>query len=119
MSSTDIWTARAGRALIAILFVGGTVQKIADPAPVSEMLASIGLPAVLVWAVAGFNFVAAVMLVLGIGLRPLSYILAAYCIATSYFHFIPNEAWQISIMVKNWAIAGGLLILASQPRGAA
>jgi len=118
VSSTDIWTARAGRALIAVLFAGGAVQKIADPAPAAEMLASIGLPAVLVYAVAAFNLIAAVMLVIGIGLRPLGYTLAAYCIATSYFHLIPDDPWQISIMVKNWAIAGGLLILASQPRAA-
>ena len=118
MNSTDIWTARAGRALIAVLFAGGAVQKIIDPAPAAQMLASIGLPPVLIWPVAGFNLVVAVMLVMGIGLRLLGYTLAAYCVATSYFHLVPNDAWQISIMVKNWAIGGGLLILASQSRRA-
>ena len=37
--------------------------------------------------------------------------LAAYCAATSAFHFIPGDGWQMSIFVKNWAIAGGCLAL--------
>ena len=38
--------------------------------------------------------------------------LAAYCAVTSVFHFIPGDPWQMSIFVKNWAIAGGCLALA-------
>lgn len=116
MRGADIWADRAGRALIAVLFLGGAVQKIMDPEPVMEMLRSVSLPALLVWPVAVFNFGAAVMLVLGRGMQPLAYLLAGYCLLTSYFHFIPQDAWQMSIMVKNWAIAGGLLVLASKPR---
>ena len=34
----------AGRILIAVLFLGGAAQKLGDPVPVSDMIASIGLP---------------------------------------------------------------------------
>jgi putative oxidoreductase len=34
---------------------------------------------------------------------------------TSWFHLLPDDPWQMSIFVKNRAIAGGLLVLASQP----
>ena len=37
--------------------------------------------------------------------------LAAYCGATSLFHYVPSDPWQMSIFVKNWAIAGGCLAL--------
>lgn len=29
------------------------------------------------------------------------------------FHFVPSDPWQMSIMIKNWAIAVGCLILAA------
>ena len=44
--------------------------------------------------------------------------LAAYCLFTSYFHWqLRADPWQVTIMVKNWAVAGGLLILAAQGPG--
>ena len=34
---------------------------------------------------------------------------------TSVFHYLPDDPWQVTIFVKNWAIAGGLLVLAGHP----
>lgn len=110
----DIWLNRMGRFLLASLFLLGAVQKVTDPVPARDMITSVGLPAVALWLVAAFNLGAGVLLILGLWLRPLALALAAYCIATSYFHFIPEDGWQMSIFVKNWAIAGGLLCLAAQ-----
>ena len=56
-------------------------------------------------------------LILGVALRPAAAGLAAYCAVTSLFHFIPDDSWQMTIFVKNWAIAGGLLVLAAQGGG--
>jgi putative oxidoreductase len=107
-----------GRILIALLFLGGAAQKLGDPAPVSAMIASIGLPTWLVWPTAAFNLIAALGLIFGPGVRIWALILAAYCILTSYFHFqLRADPWQITLMVKNWSIAGGLLILAAQGPG--
>ena len=108
----------AGRILIALLFLGGAAQKLGDPTPVSQMIASIGLPVWLVWPIAAFNLIAAVGLIFGPNVRAWAVILAAYCIVTSYFHYqLRADPWQITIMVKNWSIAGGLLILAAQGPG--
>lgn len=108
----------AGRILIALLFVGGAMQKVADPGPVSGMIASIGLPGGLVWGVALFNLVAGIALVAGPGVRCWALVLAAYCVATSWFHWqLRADPWQVTIVVKNWAIAGGLLILAASGPG--
>jgi putative oxidoreductase len=107
-----------GRILIALLFLGGAAQKLGDPAPVRAMIASIGLPTWLVWPTAAFNLIAALGLIFGPGVRIWALILAAYCILTSYFHFqLRADPWQITLMVKNWSIAGGLLILAAQGPG--
>ncbi len=106
-----------GRILIAALFVAGAVQKALDPAEVMGLLAGRGLPQMLVWPALAFNALAAAGLILGVGVRPLGYALAVYCGVTSVFHFIPADPWQMSIFVKNWAIAGGCLSLAAAGAG--
>ena len=78
------------------------------------LLTGAGLPPLLVWPAAIFDAVAAVCLVTGPAVQSWAMALALYCMATSFFHLIPADPWQISIFVKNWAIAGGLLVLASQ-----
>lgn len=108
----------AGRVLIALLFLGGAVQKATDPAPVETMIAGIGLPASLIWPVAAFNLVAAVLLVTGPRVRAVALVLAMYCLFTSLFHWqLRADPWQVTIVVKNWAIAGGLLVLAAAGPG--
>ena len=65
-----------GRIMVAILFLGGAVQKVFDPAPVMDMIMSLGLPANLVWPVAAFNLVAALSLIVGPGVRSWAIVLA-------------------------------------------
>lgn len=107
-----------GRVLIALLFLGGAFQKAGDPGQVTRMIESLGLPGPLVWAVAAFNLIAGICLILGPRIRAWAVMLAIYCIATSWFHWqLRADPWQVTIVVKNWAIAGGLLILAAQGPG--
>ena len=109
-----IWQSVAllvARLLIAGLFIGGAVQK-TQPQAVMDLLAGKGMPTWLVWPALAFNAGAAVALVLGIWVTPVALALAAYCAFTSMFHYIPSDPWQMTIFVKNWAIAGGCLALA-------
>lgn len=103
----------AGRVLIAVLFLGGAVQKMMNPDAAGALLTDAGLPFELVWVALVFNAVAGVALIVGIGVAPVAALLAVYCGVTSFFHLIPDDPWQMSIFVKNWAIAGGCLILAA------
>ena len=106
------WVLLLGRVLIAVLFLGGAVQKAVEPAQVMTLLADRGLPEWLIWPALVFNVLAGLALIVGVGVRWFAYLLAGYCAATSVFHFIPADPWQMSIFVKNWAIAGGCLCLA-------
>lgn len=106
-----------GRILIALLFLGGALQKAGDPAPVMGLLAGVGLPEWLVWPALAFNALAGVALVLGVYVRPVAALLAGYCAVTSVFHLLPDDPWQMTIFVKNWAIAGGCLVLAAHGAG--
>ena len=103
--------------LLAVLFVAGTVQKWTDPGMVVGLLAGFGLPGWLIWPAAVFNAGGAVALVAGWRRYQTGVLLAAYCAVTSVFHLIPGDGWQMSIFIKNWAIAGGLLIYAQSRRG--
>ncbi|MGR3572569.1 DoxX family protein [Brevirhabdus sp.] len=102
----------AARLLLAGLFLGGAVQKAVDPAPAMALLAMRGMPEFLVWPALAFNALAGTALVLGVWTRPVALALAGYAAFTSIFHFQPADPWQMTIFVKNWAIAGGLLALA-------
>lgn len=107
-----------GRVLIALLFIGGAIQKLTNPEPVQTMLLSVQVAAWGVWPLAVANLVAGLCLVMGPRVRVWAVLLALYCIATSYFHWqLRADPWQVTIAVKNWAIAGGLLILAAQGPG--
>ncbi|QFS83149.1 Inner membrane protein YqjF [Roseivivax sp. THAF40] len=107
----------AGRILIALLFVAGALQKLVDPGPAMALLSDRGLPEMLVWAALLYNGAAGLALILGVMTRPVAGSLALYCMVTSIFHLIPDDPWQMSIFVKNWAIAGGCLVLAVQGPG--
>ncbi|MCE0504828.1 DoxX family protein [Roseivivax sp. GX 12232] len=109
--------ALVGRLLIAALFAAGTVQKLADPGPAMALLTDRGWPELLIWPATLFNGAAALALILGLWTRPVAAALAAYCMVTSYFHFLPEDPWQMSIFVKNWAVAGGCLVLSAHGPG--
>ena len=106
-----------GRILIAALFLVGAVQKGTDPSAVKSLLSGMSWPVWLIWPAMAFNLLAGLALVFGIALRPVAAALAVYCGVTSIFHFLPNDPWQMTIFVKNWAIAGGCLVLAAHGPG--
>lgn len=108
-----------GRVLIAALFFAGAIQKFHNPDAAAGLLSAWSLPEFLVWPALVLNLIGAIGLILGWQLFAVALTLAAYCAVTSIFHFIPNDPWQMSIFVKNWAITGGLLILVAQALQAA
>lgn len=79
-------------------------------------MALAGLPIALIWPAALFDAVAGVCLLTGPRIDRWAQSLAAYCIATSFFHLLIFDPWQATIFVKNWAIAGGLLAVAEAER---
>ncbi|HBZ45304.1 MAG TPA: DoxX protein [Maritimibacter sp.] len=112
------WLNLLGRVLIALIFFGGFGQKIGDPAPVVTMIEGLGFPGALVWPVALFNLIAGIALLTGPWVSLWALGLAAYWVFTSYFHWqLRADPWQVTIVFKNWAIAGGLLILAEKGPG--
>lgn len=106
-----------GRSLIAGLFIAGAVQKLVDPGSSMSLLTGLALPSFLIWPALGFNALSGALLLAGWAVRPVALLLSVYCMVTSVFHLIPDDPWQMSIFVKNWAIAGGCLVLAAHGPG--
>jgi putative oxidoreductase len=106
-----------GRILIAALFLAGAAQKTSNPAAVETLLAAHSWPLWLIWPAMVFNLGSGIALIAGLWTRPVAFALALYCAVTSIFHYIPSDGWQMSIFVKNWAIAGGCLVLAAHGAG--
>ncbi|MEM7471098.1 MAG: DoxX family membrane protein [Pseudomonadota bacterium] len=106
-----------GRALLALLLLLGGFQKLGDASPVMTLLTDRGLPEGLIWPALAFNLIAGAALLAGVFTRPFALLAAAYCAATSIFHYISDDPWQMTIFVKNWSLAGGFLMLAAHGRG--
>lgn len=109
--------ALAGRLLLAALMLAGTVQKVSDPTGAGVLLDLADLPVWLLWPSGVFTAVAGAGILLGIAVRPLAVLAAGYCIVTSYFHYLIGDPWQMTIVFKNWTIAGGYLMLAAHGPG--
>ena len=105
------------RLLVAQLFLLGSAQKWLSPVEVEGLLAAHGWPSWLIWPALVTNLLAGLALTLGWRLREVGLFLAAYCGVTSIFHYLPDDPWQMTIFVKNWAIAGGCLALAASGAG--
>lgn len=113
MQATRRYLFLTGRLLLAALFIAGTIQKIVQPEAAQVLLSDRGLPTFLIWPGTAFSIFGAFCLIFGLWLSPISLALALYCMVTSIFHLIPDDPWQMSIFVKNWAIAGGLLSISA------
>ncbi|MBU2360563.1 MAG: DoxX family membrane protein [Alphaproteobacteria bacterium] len=104
------------RLLIGALLVSGAVQKTLSPGDAGALLVGLGLPYALVWPALVYDAVAGLALWAGVAVRPVAVTAAAYCALTSFFHLnvflTTGDPWQMTIFVKNWAIAGGCLALA-------
>jgi putative oxidoreductase len=106
----------AGRILLAAIFIFSALGKLAAPAATIGYIESVGLP----FATLGFGIAVAVelggglLLVLGAKTRWVAAALAAFSIVTGLvFHNALGDQNQLIHLLKNFAMAGGLLQVAA------
>lgn len=101
-----------GRLMIALLFLVSGANKLMDVAGTNAMIEAVGLPGGLGILVGLFEVVAGLMLVFGVVTRTIALMLAGFCLAAAFFfHNDLGDPMQSAMMLKNVAIAGGLLCL--------
>jgi putative oxidoreductase len=101
-----------GRLMIALLFLISGANKLMDISGTDVMIRSVGLPGGLALVVGLFEIVAGLALVFGVLTRFFAILLALFCLAAAFFfHNQFTDPVQAAMLLKNVAIAGGLLCL--------
>ncbi|MFL9610830.1 DoxX family protein [Methylobacillus sp. Pita2] len=103
-----------GRILIAIIFIVAGAGKIADQTGTVAYMESARVPGILLWPTIALELLGGIAIVVGFQTRLVSWLLAIFCIAAAFlFHFDLKDSLQSILFLKDLAIAGGFLLLAS------
>lgn len=108
----------AGRVLLGGMFAYAGFSKIGAYAGTQAYMDSVGLPGALLPVVIGFEIVAGLMLIVGWQARAAATLLAGFTALTAIiFHANLSDPVQMLFFTKNFAIAGGLLMIAGLGAG--
>ncbi|GIZ50294.1 DoxX family protein [Noviherbaspirillum aridicola] len=105
-----------GRILLAAIFIISGLGKIAAPAATAGYIAAMGLPlpALGVALAIAVEVGGGILLVLGFQTRLVALLLAAFSVVTGLvFHNAIGDQNQLIHLLKNFAMAGGLLQVAA------
>ena len=117
MTTTQKSADLLGRILIAAMFIDAGVPKVGAFAATQAYMASAGVPGALLPAVIALEVLGGIALILGYRTRIVAMAMAAFpVLAALLFHRAPDQIQHILLM-KNVAIAGGLLILSAREAG--
>ena len=118
MTSINTYAPLVGRILIAALFLLAGLGKLADVPGFTGYLQSGGLPGFLTWPAILFEIAIGVLLVIGFQTRWVGLAGAAFCVVSAaLYHNNFADQVQMVMFLKNFAIAGGFLLLAANGPG--
>jgi putative oxidoreductase len=101
-----------GRILLAIIFIVSGATKLMNVPATEAMITGVGMPGGLAIPTGVFELIAGICLVLGLMTRIASILLAGFTLlAALLFHNRLNDPVQSAMMLKDVAIAGGLLLV--------
>lgn len=107
------------RLLLAQIFLLAGLGKISGYAGAQGYMESVGVPGALLPLVILLEIGGSLALILGFMTRWAALALAGFCVAAALlFHLQPNDQMQMIMLMKNLAMAGGLLLLYVQGAGA-
>lgn len=109
------------RILLAAIFIIFGFFKFSNIGGLAGYIGSVGLPlpTILAWLTAIFEVVAGVCVLIGFQTRLASWALAAFCIVSAIiFHNNFGDQTQMTMFMKNIAMAGGYMLLALNGPGA-
>ncbi|MDB5657554.1 MAG: hypothetical protein JWS10_169 [Cypionkella sp.] len=106
------------RIFIAALFLIAGFGKLSDVAGFAGYMSSAGLPAVLAWPAIIFELALGAAILVGYQTRIMALLGAGFCIVAALLYHNPSDPAQMTNFLKNFAIAGGLLMLFAHGAGA-
>lgn len=119
MNQIQTLAAPAGRVLLSSLFLLAGLQKIGAYEGTLAYMASQGVPGVTLPVVIALEVVGALAIIVGWHTRLVAFLLAGFSlVSAALFHFKPDDAMQMTMLLKNVSIAGGFLLLVANGAGA-
>jgi putative oxidoreductase len=113
------YTNLAGRILLAHIFLLAGLNKITGYSGTQAYMEAMGVPGMLLPLVILLEVGGALALIVGWQTRWAAYALALFSIVSALiFHSNLSDQIQMILFMKNWAMAGGLLVLAANGAGA-
>ena len=108
----------AGRAMIALIFILSGLSKVSAIAGTQGYMESMGVPGILIYPAILFEVGAGLAIVAGFQTRFVALLLAGFTLFTAFmFHNQFGDQMQFIMLMKNVAIAGGLLFLVRNGAG--
>lgn len=108
-----------GRVFLAHIFILAGINKIGGYEGTAAYMDSMGVPGMLLPLVIILEIGGGLAVLIGWQTRIMSLLLAGFSIvAAILFHGNISEQVQMIMFMKNWAIAGGLMVLAANGAGA-
>lgn len=119
MDKLSAYAPLIARIFISAMFLIGGISKLGDVQGFTGYLTSGGLPAVLAWPSILFELALGASMLLGFQTRIMALLGAGFCIvAALLYHYNPADQMQMAMFLKNFAIAGGFLMLFTHGAGA-
>jgi putative oxidoreductase len=113
MKASSTWSEPPLRLLMALLFLVSATTKVTETAGIQAYMHAYGVPEILIWPAAAWEYTAGVLLLVGFCIRPVSVLLAGWCVLTAaIFHTKFSDLDQLMNFFKNITMAGGFLMLA-------
>lgn len=107
-----------GRLLLAALFLPAGLQKLSGYAGTQGYMEAMGVPGVMLPLVILLEVGGGLALIAGFKVRWIALTLAGFCaVSALIFHYQPQDQMQMILFMKNIALAGSFLILASVGAG--
>ncbi len=118
MTALTPYAPLVARIFIGLLFLVAGAGKLQGVEGFTGYLTSGGLPAFLAWPAIIFEIVLGLALIAGFQTRIMALLGAGFCVlAALLYHFQPADQMQMAMFLKNFAVAGGLLMLAAHGAG--
>ena len=108
----------AGRVLLAAIFLVSGFGKITGYAGTQAYMQSAGVPGALLPLVIALEVLGAIAIIIGYRTRIVALLLAGFAIVAGVIFHSGAEQMQQIMLLKNLAVAGGLLVLFARGAGA-
>ena len=119
MNKLQSLSAPIGRVLLAAIFIMSGISKITNYAGTQGYMDAMGVPGAMLPLVIILEVLGGIAIVIGFKARLVAFLMAGFSVVSAIlFHADFGDQTQITMLMKNLAIAGGFLIIFAHGAGA-